>query len=136
MSSFVACCGASTSGATTRKASASANGMHADALEAAIERMLQQRFETTIPTVVRSRDDLAATIAQAPPDHASPDLRSEVFFVKHPLTPDEVMAQLPHLRDGVDAIAPEPGALYFSRVKALATKTRIQRLMRCRCSSR
>jgi hypothetical protein len=36
---------------------------------------------------------------------------------------------MPELREGVDAVAPGPGAIYFSRVAAHATKTRIQRFM-------
>ena len=36
---------------------------------------------------------------------------------------------MPELREGVDSVAPGPGAIYFSRVAAQATKTRITRLM-------
>lgn len=79
--------------------------------------------------VIRSRDELAATVAAAPADHGSDRLRSEVLFVKHPLTAQEVYADLPELREGVDSVAIGPGALYFSRVAARATTTRITRLM-------
>ena len=98
-------------------------------LEDEIERLLGERFEVTIPVIVRSRDELAATIAAAPPDHGSEQLRSDVFFLKHPLTAETALAQLPQLRDGVDSVAPGPGAIYFSRVAAQASKTRITRLM-------
>lgn len=99
------------------------------ALEAALESMLQERFGTEIPVIVRSRDELAAIVADAPPGHGSADLRSDVYFLKHPLTADEVMAELPELREGVDTMTPGSGVLYFSRVKAQATKTRVQRLL-------
>ncbi|ANJ26087.1 DUF1697 domain-containing protein [Agromyces aureus] len=98
-------------------------------LESAIEQALEKRFGFEIPTLVRSRDEFAATIEQAPADHGSELLRSDVFFLKAPLTAEAVLAEMPELRQGVDAIAPGPGALYFSRVKAKATKTRIQKLM-------
>jgi uncharacterized protein (DUF1697 family) len=98
-------------------------------LEDALERMLRQRFDSPIPTIVRSREEFAETIASAPTGHGSNELRSDVFFLKHPLTTDEVLAQMPELREGVDSITPGPGALYFSRVAALASKTRITRLM-------
>jgi uncharacterized protein (DUF1697 family) len=98
-------------------------------LEQALEQMLQQRFDTAIPTIVRSHDELRATVAAAPADHGSKKLRSDVFFLKHPLTADAVMERIPELRDGVDSITPGPGALYFSRTVAQATKTRITRLM-------
>jgi uncharacterized protein (DUF1697 family) len=98
-------------------------------LEDALERMLQRQFDVPIPVVVRSREELAATIAAAPANHGSDQLRSEVFFLKHPLTAEEVLAQMPPLREGVDSVAPGPGACYFSRVAAQATKTRITRFM-------
>jgi uncharacterized protein (DUF1697 family) len=98
-------------------------------LESAIARTLEKRFGIPILVVIRSRDELAATIDAAPADHGSAKLRSEVIFLKHPLTAKQAMAELPELREGVDAIAPGPGALYFSRVAATATKTRIQQFM-------
>ncbi len=98
-------------------------------LEAALERVLVERFEVPIMAVVRSRAEWAATIAAAPPDHGSKKLRSDVFFLKHPLTAGAVLEQMPELREGVDAVAAGPGAVYFSRVAAQATKTRITRFM-------
>jgi uncharacterized protein (DUF1697 family) len=98
-------------------------------LEDAIEQLLQERFGVPVLVVVRSREELAATIAAAPPDHGSAELRSDVFFLKHPLTAEAAYAEAPELRDGVDRMTPGPGALYFSRVAAQATKTRIQRFM-------
>ena len=74
--------------------------------------------------VIRSRDEIAQTIEAAPADHASPRLRSVTFFLKHPLTAEEALAGLPELREGVDSVAPGPGAIDFSRVAANATKTR------------
>lgn len=98
-------------------------------LEDAIERMLEDRFAIPILTVVRSRDELAATIAAAPATHGSAELRSDVFFLKHPLTAEATFAELPELRDGVDSVALGPGAIYFSRVAVNATKTRITRVL-------
>jgi len=98
-------------------------------LESAIEKMVKDRLGISTLVVIRSRDELAATVAAAPADHGSKRLRSEVFFLKHPLTAEAVHAELPELRDGVDSVAIGPGALYFSRVAAQATKTRIQRFM-------
>ncbi|MFF1879512.1 DUF1697 domain-containing protein [Leifsonia sp. NPDC058230] len=98
-------------------------------LEEALARMLEARFGIPILVVVRSRDEFAATIAAAPLDIGSASLRSEVFFLKHPLTAEAAFAELPELREGIDSIAPGPGALYFSRLAAQATKTRITRLM-------
>lgn len=98
-------------------------------LESALEGMLERRFGIPITVVVRSRDELEATVSAAPVDHGSADLRSDVFFLKHPLTAEEALAQLPELRAGVDSMAPGPGALYFSRVAACAGESRIAAFM-------
>lgn len=98
-------------------------------LEAVLERMLEERFAIPILVVVRSREELAATIAAAPANHGSDVLRSEVFFFKHQLTAEATYADLPELREGVDSVALGPGAIYFSRLAAQASKTRITRLM-------
>jgi uncharacterized protein (DUF1697 family) len=98
-------------------------------LEPALDRLLAERFGTEMPTVVRTRDGLAATIAGAPAGHGSSALRSDVFFLGRALTVDEAMAQMPELREGVDSVAPGPDALYFSRVAERARTTRIARFM-------
>src|SRR6187549_1238693 len=54
-------------------------------LEDAVERMLEKRFEIPVLVVVRSRDELAATVAGAPANHGSDELRSDVFFLKDPV---------------------------------------------------
>ena len=97
--------------------------------EDGIERMLEQRFGIPILVIVRTRDELAAIVAAAPADHGSADMRSEVIFLKHPLTAKHALAEMPELREGVDSISAGEGVLYFSRVKAQATKTRVQLLM-------
>lgn len=106
-----------------------AAGTKGPKLEAEVEAMLEQRFGMPLLVVIRSRDELARTIDAAPADHGSPQLRSDIFFLKHPLTAEEALAELPELREGVDSVAPGPGAIYFSRMAAKATKTRIQRFM-------
>lgn len=101
----------------------------ARALEVAVEDMLQERFDLPIRVVVRSRGELAATVAAAPKDHGAPHLRSDVIFLKHPLTVDEALAAFPELRDGVDSVAPGPDAIYFSRVDAQASRSRLSKIV-------
>lgn len=98
-------------------------------LEESLGTALGERFGFEIPVLVRSHAELAATVAGAPPGHGSPELRSDVFFLARSLDVATVLAELPELRDGVDAVAPGPGAFYFSRVAAQAGRTRITRLM-------
>lgn len=107
----------------------SSTGSSGRALESDLERMLGKAFGTAFPVVVRSRAELAKIIDSAPAGHDSPKLRSDVFFLKHPLTAKQAMAHVPELNDDVDTMTAGASVLYFSRVKATATKTRIQKFM-------
>lgn len=98
-------------------------------LELELERMLHERFGLQIRVVVRSHAELTATVAAAPADHGSPLLRSDVIFLKHPLTVEAALAEFPELREGVDSVAPGPGAIYFSRVDAQASKSRLTKII-------
>lgn len=51
-----------------------------------------------------------------------------VLFESIP-SPPKRCGPSPDLREGIDSVAPGFGALYFSRVAAQASKTRITRLM-------
>lgn len=97
--------------------------------EATIEAALEARFAIPIPVVLRSLDEMRAIVAAAPPDHGAEDRRSDVMFLKAPLTAEEAYEALPPLREGVDAVAIGPGVLYFSRLTALASKTRMTQIM-------
>jgi len=98
-------------------------------VESVIETALEKRFGIPIMVIVRSREELKKIIAKAPQDHDSSRLRSDVVFLKHPLTAEKALEGMPDLRDGVDSLDAGPGVLYFSRVAAQATKTRFQRVM-------
>ncbi len=98
-------------------------------LEDHIEQILEHRFGVPFVVVVRSRDELAATVALAPASHGSPELRSDVIFLKHPLTADEALEQMPEPREGVDKLATGPGAIYWSRLDARASSSRMSRVM-------
>ena len=73
----------------------SADHKKAPKLEADLEAMLEERFGTPLLVVIRSRDELAETIDAAPADHGSPKLRSDIFFLKHPLTAEKALAEMP-----------------------------------------
>jgi uncharacterized protein (DUF1697 family) len=81
------------------------------------------------PTVVFSYDEMKAVVTKAPKGFGS-DLakyRCDVFFLKSPLTPQEVVAKT-SLKEGVDAIAAGPGVVYFWRVAAKAAQSRVNRM--------
>ena len=97
----------------------------ARAVEVDLEQRIQAEFGFPVPVVVRSADELHATIAAAPPGFGGPDHRCDVIFLKHPLSEDEAFAALPKPREGVDQSWIGPGALYFARLTALASKSRL-----------
>ena len=90
---------------------------------------MQERLEAPALVVVRSGEGLRAIVGRAPTGFGSEELRSDVFFLKRPLTAQAAFAQLPGLREGIDSMTGGNGVLYFSRVKADARETRVQRVM-------
>lgn len=96
--------------------------------EPLLEEAIAARFGLVVPVVLRSRVEMDAVVAKAPSDHGRADLRSDVMFLKQPLTAKEAFAQLPEPREGVDAVAEGPGVIYFSRVAELAARTRMTKV--------
>ncbi|MET2010223.1 DUF1697 domain-containing protein [Microbacterium chocolatum] len=99
------------------------------ALEDGVERVLEERFGNAILAVVRSRDELAAIVDAAPAGHGDPDLRSDVLFLKDPAAVPDLLAAIPELDPEVDRVSPGPGVLYFSRVAARASSSRLTRII-------
>jgi uncharacterized protein (DUF1697 family) len=94
-------------------------------IEADLEQRIEAEFGFAVPVVVRAADEYRAIIAAAPSGFGGPDHRCDVIFLKHPLGADEAFAALPKPREGVDQSWIGPGALYFSRLTALASKSRL-----------
>jgi uncharacterized protein (DUF1697 family) len=99
------------------------------ALETEIEGALAATFGLPVKVVVRSRAEFAATVTAVPDGFGWPDHRCDVIFLKHPTTADDALAALPALADGVDRVWPGPGALYFARLTAQASRTRLTRII-------
>lgn len=104
-------------------------GASALEIEHNIEQALERQFGFAVPVVLQSRTQMERVVEDAPTEHGAEHLRSDVIFVKHPLTAEDAFAQLPELREGVDSVALGPGVIYFSRVSALASKTRMTKMM-------
>lgn len=99
-------------------------------LEQRLEALLEGRYQTHLPVVVRSHRQLADVVAEAPDGFGqSPDeYHSDVIFLRRPLTPDSAMGVV-RLREGVDRAWPGSGVLYFSRLSAQRTKSLLNRIM-------
>lgn len=94
-----------------------------------IEKNLSETFDYIPTVVVCSQDQLQAIIKQAPQGFgASQDYKYNVLFLKAPLTSTEAIKTVT-AREGVDVATTGPGVLYFSTLKAEATKSHLPRIV-------
>ena len=95
-------------------------------LEEEIERTLESRYEIPLIVVVRSHAELRRIIDVAPAGFgAAPDrYHSDVIYLKPPLTAKQAM-RVVQLREDVDQAWPGKGVLYFARLSALRTKSKM-----------
>jgi uncharacterized protein (DUF1697 family) len=99
-------------------------------LEADIERAVESRFGVPIVVVVRAHDQLRRVVEQAPAGFgAEPGTyHSDVVFLRAPLTPRQAM-RIVQLRDGVDQAWPGTGVVYFARLSAERTRSRMSAIV-------
>jgi len=99
-------------------------------LEDEIEEMLEAHLGRPLVVVVRSRRQMQNIVRKAPDGFGQqPDLyHSDVIFLKPPLTVGEAMEQV-ELREGVDQAWPGTGVIYFARLSARRTESRVNRMM-------
>jgi len=99
------------------------------ALENQLEKMLSSELGTDIMVVARSFAEMTKIIEDAPISHGSEERRSDVIYLKHPEKAPKFFSQLPPLREGVDEASEGDGVLYFSRLAAEASKSRMSRIV-------
>jgi uncharacterized protein (DUF1697 family) len=102
----------------------------AKSLEAEVETMLKRHLGYPLVVVVRSHAQLRAVVADAPAKFgAAPDTyHSDAIFLRSPLTPAQVM-KIVKLRDGVDQAWAGKGVVYFARLSAQRTKSRMSSIV-------
>ncbi len=95
-----------------------------------LEAALSERFGYRATVTVRSAEDLQAIVAGAPRGFGDePDtFRYDVIFVMKPLTIATAMQHV-ETRDGVDVAVAGTSVLYYSRVIARATQSRMSRIV-------
>jgi len=95
-----------------------------------IEEMLAEAFAYVPTVVVRTRTQMRAIVAGAPRGFGSDaeSYRYDVIFLKEPLT---AKAAMPHVatNPAVDAAHVGTGVLYFSRIAAKATRSRLNKIV-------
>jgi uncharacterized protein (DUF1697 family) len=99
-------------------------------VEANVEAMLEQHLGFPLVVVVRSHAQLRATVAQAPSGFGADPAtyHSDVIFLRAPLTPAKAM-KVVALRDDVDQAWNGRGVVYFSRLSARRTESRMSKIV-------
>ena len=99
-------------------------------IEERLEAVLEERFGLALMVVVRTHRQLRSIVEDAPSGFgADPDrYHSDAIFLRSPLTPAQAMTVV-HLREGVDQAWPGQGVLYFARLSAERTKSRLNKIM-------
>ena len=99
-------------------------------LEVSIETMLERRFGVRFVAVVRSRLQMRNIVDRAP-DHFGEQpgtYHSDVIFLKSPLSSRQAM-RVVEICGEVDQAWPGAGVLYFARLSARRTQSRLSRIV-------
>ena len=101
-----------------------------ETLAVRIERMLAGSFDYEASVVVRSGTQMRSIVDRAPVGFGTDPARhrSDVIFLKPPLTARTAMRDV-LTRDGVDRAWERPGVLYFERLVARASQSRLSRIV-------
>ena len=108
----------------------SASESRSAALTDRIEGMLATSFDYVPTVVVRSKRQMRAIVDGAPKTFGSrpSQYRYDVIFLKEPLTARKAIAEVPTTPDG-DMADAGAGVLYFSRLTAKATASRLGKIV-------
>ena len=108
----------------------SASESRSAALTDRIEGMLATSFDYVPTVVVRSKRQMEAIVDGAPRTFGSrpSEYRYDVIFLKEPLTARKAIAEVP-TNPAVDTAHAGTGVLYFSRLTAKATASRLGKIV-------
>jgi uncharacterized protein (DUF1697 family) len=95
-------------------------------LAARIESRLSARFGIELKVVLLTAAHLKDVIDGAPRGFGGDEHLCDVLFVRKPLTVAKALSAI-ELKDGVDRVWPGRGVLYFRRVAARASSSRISK---------
>jgi uncharacterized protein (DUF1697 family) len=102
----------------------------AKGLEDALEAALEQRFQMGLVVVVRSERQLRDVVAKAPEGFGTEPTKyhSDAVFLKAPLTAKQAMGVVQR-KEGVDEAWAGRGVIYFQRLSAQRTASRMGRIV-------
>jgi uncharacterized protein (DUF1697 family) len=99
-----------------------------DALAARIESELSDHFGMGLKVVLLTEAQLRRVVNDAPPGFGAKSDKCDVIFLRKPLTPKRAFAVV-EIKEGVDRAWKGPGVLYFSRLAAKASSSRISKVV-------
>ena len=99
-----------------------------DELAARIEAELSARFGIELRVVLVMERRLNEIVKSAPRGFGADTHLSDVLFLRKPLTAAKVM-RIVEMKEGVDDAWAGPGVVYFSRLAAKASSSRLSRLV-------
>ena len=97
-------------------------------LTARIESELSRRFGVEQKLVLLAESELRAVVEGAPPGFGAPSDRCDVIFLRKPLTVKRAFS-LVETKEGVDSAWPGAGVIYFARVAARASSSRLSKIV-------
>ena len=95
-------------------------------LAAGIESGLSRRLGTELRAVLLTARQMRGVVEGAPRGFGDDEHRSDVIFVRKPLTASRAIG-LVELKEGVDSAWEGPGVVYFSRLAARASSSRLSK---------
>ena len=99
-----------------------------DDLAARLESELTRRFGIELKVVLLTDAQLRAVVEDAPRGFGAASDLCDVVFLRKPLTVKQAFAVV-ETRDGVDQARAGKGVIYFSRLAAKATSSRMSRIV-------
>jgi uncharacterized protein (DUF1697 family) len=97
-------------------------------LAARLEAKLSGHFDTDLKVVLLTEAQLRRVVDAAPRGFGAKTDRCDVIFLRKPLTPKRAYG-LVETKEGVDNAWAGPGVLYFSRLAAKASSSRMSRIV-------
>ena len=98
-----------------------------DELASRIESHLSRQFGTDLKVVLLTRAQLKGVVDGAPRGFGGDAHLWDVVFVRTPLTVKKAVGAV-EIREGVDRVWPGRGVLYFARLAAKATSSRLNKV--------
>ena len=99
-----------------------------DELAARLESELSREFATDLKVVLLTEAQLRGVVEEAPGGFGAEELLSDVIFLRKPLTARRAFP-LVETRDGIDEAWEGRGVLYFSRLAARASGSRLSKVV-------